>query len=174
MTKAITNADDRGIATVTLNNLKSHNAFDDEMISLLTEAFSTIAADSGIRAMVLSSSGKSFCAGANIGSRQARRYFFTGERFSADRAKGINLVSDLVEEHQLDDRIEELLKTILDNSPVAISNAKQLVFDINGKALDRELIDHTSRLIAEVRASDDGREGLSAFLDKRKPTWRKG
>ena len=260
MDKVITDIDDLGVAQVRLNNPDKHNAFDDQMIRQLTEAFIAIADNSNVRAMVLGSEGKSFSAGADlewmkrmasysydenlrdasalalmlktlneipqptiarvqgaafggavglvsccdmavaasaasfslsevkiglvpatispyviaaIGQRAVRRYFVTAERFDAHRAMEIGLVNEVVDAEQLDQEIDCLIDALLANGPQAIIAAKRLVFDIAGKPIDQQLIDSTCETIAAIRVSEQGQEGLQAFLEKRKPHWLK-
>ena len=260
MNKVITQIDSRGVAQVTLNNPDKHNAFDDQMIIELTNAFNALAANANVRIMLLKSEGKSFSAGADlewmkrmasysyqqnlndaralaamlkalhqmpiptiarvqgaafggaiglisccdialassnasfalsevkiglvpstispyviaaIGERHAKRYFMTAERFDTNTALQISLVHEAVEEQFLDDKVEQLITAILTNGPEAVVAAKQLVFAVSGKAIDSSLIEHTCEVIAGIRVSAQGQEGLSAFLDKRKPHWLK-
>ena len=260
MDKVITDIDDLGVAQVRLNNPDKHNAFDDQMIGQLTEAFIAIADNSNVRAMVLGSEGKSFSAGADlewmkrmasysydenlrdasalalmlktlneipqptiariqgpafggavglvsccdmavaasagsfslsevkiglvpatispyviaaIGQRAARRYFVTAERFDAHRALQLGLVNEVVDAEQLDQEIDRLINTLLANGPEAVTGAKQLVFDVAGKPIDQQLIDATCETIAAIRVSEQGQEGLQAFLERRKPQWIK-
>ncbi len=252
------NIDERGVATLTLNRPELHNAFDDKLIAELSEAFAHIDTNPDVRALVLASTGKSFCAGADlnwmrrmasysyeenlrdagglaemlrrlnflrvptlarvqgaafgggvglvsccdmavasaegkfclsevklglipatispyvikaIGERAARRYFTTAEVISAQTALHLGLISELVEEDQLDTTLENLLKNVLRNGPAAVAAAKGLVLDYDSQTIDDALIADSSQRIAEIRGSDEGREGLSAFLEKRKPSW---
>lgn len=107
----------------------------------------------------------------SIGSQAARRYFLTAERFSAERALAMGMVSDVVDESEMDEKINTLIDTILANSPAAVVAAKQLIFAIDGKAVTNELMQLTSEGIANIRASEEGTEGVAAFLEKRKPSW---
>ena len=260
MDRVITDIDDCGVARVRLNNPDKHNAFDDQIIDELTEAFVAIADNSNVRVMVLGSEGKSFSAGADlewmkrmasysyeenlrdasalalmlktlneipqptiarvqgaafggavglvsccdmavaasaasfslsevkiglvpatispyviaaIGQRAVRRYFVTAERFDAHRAMEIGLVNEVVDAEQLDQEIDRLIDALLANGPEAILAAKRLVFDIAGKPIDQQLIDSTCETIAAIRVSEQGQEGLQAFLEKRKPHWLK-
>jgi len=260
MDRVITDIDDLGVARVRLNNPDKHNAFDDQIIDELTEAFVAIADNSNVRVMVLGSEGKSFSAGADlewmkrmasysyeenlrdasalalmlktlneipqptiarvqgaafggavglvsccdmavaasaasfslsevkiglvpatispyviaaIGQRAVRRYFVTAERFDAHRAMEIGLVNEVVDAEQLDQEIARLIDAVLANGPEAIIAAKRLVFDIAGKPIDQQLIDSTCETIAAIRVSEQGQEGLQAFLEKRKPHWLK-
>jgi len=260
MDKVITQIDSRGVAQVSLNNPDKHNAFDDQMIIELTNAFNALAANTNVRIMLLKSEGKSFSAGADldwmkrmasysyqqnlndaralaamlkalhqmpiptiarvqgaafggavglvsccdialassnasfalsevkiglvpstispyviaaIGERHAKRYFMTAERFDANTALQIELVHEAVEKSLLDDKVEQLVTAILSNGPEAVAVAKQLIFAVSGKPIDSKLIEHTCEVIAGIRVSPQGQEGLSAFLDKRKPNWLK-
>ena len=260
MDKVITQIDSRGVAQVTLNNPDKHNAFDDQMIIELTNAFNALAANANVRIMLLKSEGKSFSAGADldwmkrmasysyqqnlndaralaamlkvlhqmpiptiarvqgaafggavglisccdialassnasfalsevkiglvpstispyviaaIGERHAKRYFMTAERFDANTALQMSLVHETVEEQLLDKKIEQLVTSVLSNGPEAVAAAKQLISKVSGEAIDSTLIEHTCEVIAGIRVSTQGQEGLSAFLDKRKPNWLK-
>jgi methylglutaconyl-CoA hydratase len=238
----------------------NHNAFDDSVIAGLTEAFKKAAGDADVRAVILASEGKSFCAGADInwmrrmagytfdenladanklaemlhrlntlpvptiarvqgaaygggvglacccdmvvaspraafclsevkiglipatigpyvvaaiGERASRRYFATAEVITAEKAQELGLVSELVGEDKLDQAIEDILSGLLRNGPEAVRDAKRLALDISKKEISKELMAETSRRIADRRSSDEGKEGLSAFLEKRKPAWIK-
>jgi methylglutaconyl-CoA hydratase len=107
-----------------------------------------------------------------IGARACRRYFVTGERFDAQRACALGLVSEVVTEEELDSRVSQLTETLLANSPAAVGRNKQLLSDISGRAVDDALMAYTSNLIAELRTSEEGQEGLLAFLEKRSPGWQ--
>jgi methylglutaconyl-CoA hydratase len=106
-----------------------------------------------------------------IGQRAARRYFTTAELISAKSAHELGLVSELVEREELDARIANLVKNLLRNGPNAMAEAKRLVLDIADREIDAAMIADTSERIAQTRGSDEGREGLSAFLEKRRPNW---
>jgi methylglutaconyl-CoA hydratase len=106
-----------------------------------------------------------------IGERAARRYFMTGEPIGAETALQLGLLSELVPETYLDTRLNDLVDTLLQNAPIATQKAKQIVFDVSGAPISQDMIDHTVRYIADMRDSAEGREGLSAFLEKRQPDW---
>lgn len=253
--------DERGVATVTLDNPDKHNAFDDTIICQLSAAFAEVDANPAARIMVLASNGRNFSAGGDlnwmkrmaaysheenlqdsralakmlqvlnfmtkptiarvqgvafggavglvsccdmavaskaalfslsevkiglmpatispyvvsaIGARAARRYFTTAERFSAERALALGLVSEVVsDDGALDDAVETLVAAILGNSPAAVAASKALIFEVADQSIDENLIELTCQRIAEIRASDEGQEGLSAFLEKRSPAWIK-
>jgi methylglutaconyl-CoA hydratase len=106
-----------------------------------------------------------------MGERAAHRYFLTAERFSADQAKAIGLVHEVAEVDQLDHTVYTMEQTLLTCSPHAIADAKQLLGAVAGKEINTNLIADTVQRIANSRASEQGREGVQAFLNKRKPNW---
>jgi len=258
MRRVNTEIDSRGVARVTINNPEKRNAFDDQIIAQLTEAFTAIASNPDVRVMVLSSKGKNFSAGADlgwmqrmanysyeenlrdanalalmlqtlnrmpqptiarvqgaafgggiglisccdiaiattsanfslsevklglvpatispyviaaIGERAARRYFITAETFDGHTAKQIGLINEVVDTEHLDTQVKQITDALMANGPAAIAAAKQLIFDISGKAMDQDIIDHTCKTISAIRVSDEAQEGLNAFLEKRKPHW---
>ena len=251
----------QGIATVTLDRADKHNAFDDGLIAALTDAFSRLGSDGGVRAVVLAANGKSFSAGADlnwmkrmaaapeaenirdaralagmlralndlpvptvalvqgaamgggvglvaccdialaadgaafslsetrlglipatigpyviaaIGARQARRYFLTAEKFGAAEAQRIGLVHDVIAAAELRAAGDRILSALAANGPGAMREAKALIRAISGRPIDEALIDDTARRIARIRAGAEAREGLAAFLEKRKPSWSDG
>jgi methylglutaconyl-CoA hydratase len=109
---------------------------------------------------------------AAIGPRQARRYFQSAEVITAPRAREIGLVHDVVPVADLAAHGEALLATLLQAAPGAQAEAKDLVFLCAGQAVGETLLTETGHRIAARRASAEGREGLSAFLEKRTPAWR--
>jgi methylglutaconyl-CoA hydratase len=247
------------VGIITMNRPERHNAFDDTLIAELTRAIAEMDAHHAVRVLVLSATGKSFSAGADlnwmkrmagyshdenlrdatalgelmrtlngtakptvarvqgnafgggvglvaccdiavatqnvvfalsearlglipavispyviaaIGARAARRYFQTAERFDAAEAYRIGLIHELVmDEAALDDKVGELVDALLASGPCAMARAKGLVGALGGRRIDSELIAFTASEIAQVRASAEGREGVSAFLEKRTPAW---
>ena len=251
--------DNRGVATVTLNNPDKHNAFDDSIIALLTKVFNQIAEREDIHMVVLASNGKSFSAGADLGwmkrmasysyednlkdanaladmlkalnflpqptigkiqgaafggavglasccdiviaatkasfclsevklglipatispyvvnamgLKACRRYFQTAERFFADKAMQLGLVDEVVEPQELAASVENMISTILANGPMAVRHAKQLAFDVAYQEINSDLMRDTSERIASIRVSEEGQEGLTAFFEKRSPSWQ--
>lgn len=252
---------DRGVGIITLNRPDRHNAFDSQTISELTQALAGMAGDGAVRVVVLSSAGKSFCAGADlewmraaakwtsaenemdarllaemlhrlatlpkptiarvqgsaygggvgliaacdiavatfeaqfalsevklglvpatiaphvvaaIGERHARRYMLTAERFSAAEAYRIGLLHEMVaDETALDQALGAIIEALLNNGPGALAECKDLIRTVALHPLDASLIAETARRIARVRASDEGRQGIAAFLEGRKPGWVK-
>ena len=106
-----------------------------------------------------------------MGTRAARRYFLTAERFSAQTAKELGLVHDVVLPEQLDESCEQMASHLLKNGPIAIQEAKSLIANVSNRVIDKELIDYSTQLIAKIRVSEEGQEGLNAFLEKRQPQW---
>jgi len=108
-----------------------------------------------------------------IGARMAKRYFVSAEVFSSRRARRIGLLSETVSETELDSSIYDITAQIIKNGPQAVSDAKALVDLVDNQPITPALIEKTSMLIAQTRVSPEGQEGLSAFLEKRKPEWLK-
>jgi methylglutaconyl-CoA hydratase len=106
-----------------------------------------------------------------MGASAARRYFLTAERFDAGEAFRIGLVHDLAPPEELDLRINSLLGTLMQTSANAVAEAKRLVREIAERPVDDAIVADTAERIAVIRTSADGREGVQAFLEKRKPRW---
>ncbi|WP_461521384.1 enoyl-CoA hydratase/isomerase family protein [Porticoccus sp.] len=257
-TNVTTQINPRGIATVTLNRPERHNAFDEQIIAGLNEAFQQVASDHRIRVMVLAATGKHFSAGADlgwmrrmgnasydanladaealanmlrilnelpiptiakvqgsawggavglicccdmavsvasarfcfsevrlglvpatispyvisaIGQRAARRYFLSAESMDATTAKYLGLVSEVADEAKLVNVVENWLDRLLQNGPEAMAEAKRLIAEVAAEPISDQLLWRTSECIARRRVSHEGREGLSAFLEKRPPHW---
>jgi methylglutaconyl-CoA hydratase len=253
---------DNAVGILTLNKAERHNAFDEVLIAEITAGLRELEADPRVRAVVLSSTGKSFCAGADlnwmkraagysqeenlrdahklaelmrtlnelakptiarvqgpaygggvgliaacdiavatydalfaltevklgilpavispyvlaaIGERHARRYMLTAERLSAAEAYRIGLLHEIVPgEEQLDEAIGEILDSLLKNGPQAQAQCKALIRAVSGQPIDATTIEETAQRITSVRSSPEGKEGLTAFLEKRKPNWITG
>lgn len=108
---------------------------------------------------------------AKIGPAAARELFLTGERFDAYRAQQLGLVSRVVPETELDTAVEERIAHLLQAAPGAQAAAKELIRTVAYQPQE-SVRDYTTNLIARLRASDEGREGMGAFLEKRKPGWQ--
>lgn len=106
-----------------------------------------------------------------LGERQCRRYFLTAERFNADNALTLGLLHQVVAAGELGSQAEMLINSLLQNSPAAVTSAKQLIQHIYQRPINAELIADTTAAIASIRVSAEGQEGLTAFLEKRKPGW---
>jgi methylglutaconyl-CoA hydratase len=252
---------DQGVGIITLNRPERHNAFDALFIQEMVRAVGAMGRDDAVRVMVLSSTGRSFCAGADldwmaraaalsseenfkdarvmaemlkrlatmpkptiariqgsafgggvglvaacdiavstfeaqfclsevklglmpavisphvigaIGERHARRYMLTAERFSAAEAYRIGLVHEMVaDEAGLDEAVGQIVAALLQNGPRALAECKDLIRAVAQQSGSPDLIDDLARRIARARVSDEGREGVTAFLEKRKPAWIK-
>ena len=258
MTSAIRIAIQNHVATVVLSRPEVRNAFNDEVIAELSQAFTQLGDDPQVRAVVLMADGPAFCAGADLnwmrrmadysreeneqdadklafmlrtiyecpkptiarvqgdvyaggmglvaccdvavsvdsaqyclsevklglipatigpyviramGPRAAHRYFLTAERFSAAEAHRIGFVHEVVPAEQLDATVSGWVQAFLSASPNAVKECKKLVQYVADRDITRLLIDHTVKAIADIRASDEGKEGVQAFLGKRKPAW---
>ncbi len=253
--------DEFGRATITLNRSEMHNAFDDTLIGALTGELKRLGRDESVRVVLLAARGRSFSSGADlnwmrrmadfsveenladaaglaelmktlanlpkptialvqgaaigggvglvaccdiaiaseaasfclsevrlglipavispyvaaaIGPRPTRRYFLTAERFDAATAWRLGLIHEVVPAEELEVRGEALSRQLLKNGPRAMAEVKALIAEVALSTLDDDLIADTAERIAEIRASAEGREGLSAFLEKRTPNWAKG
>jgi len=263
MASFVLTTDLAGVRTLAMHRPEVHNAFDDALIAELTAAIEEAGRDPAVRAVVLTGSGASFSAGADlhwmrgmakaseaenrddslrlarlmrslqfcpkptvarvngaaygggvglvaccdiaigaegakfgltevklglvpavispyviaaIGVRHARKLFLTGELFDAAEAQRIGLLHQVVTPAALDDAVAFALKLLAKAGPEAQREAKRLAFHMGG--LDEaaaERIDHgNAELIARLRVSPEGQEGLTAFLDKRAPAWVAG
>lgn len=246
-------------AWITLNRPAVHNAFNALMITELTAAFRRTGTDPSVRVVILTGSGESFCAGADlnwmreiirysfeqnleeslaladllgtihslpkptvarvngtaigggtglfsacdiavasdrarfglsevkiglvpaaispyvirrIGEGRAREFFLTGERFDAQRALEIGLVNSVAPHADLDAKIERLASLLLNSGPEAIVKCKELLRKVPAMDFDQAR-KYTAEVIARLRVSAEGQEGMAAFLEKRKPRWAK-
>ena len=106
-----------------------------------------------------------------IGARAARRYFLSGERFTAAEAFHLGLLHDLAPLPELDARINEILGALVTAGPAAQTECKVLIRAVRQRPVDAAMIADTARRIARVRASPEAKEGIAAFLGKRKASW---
>ena len=106
-----------------------------------------------------------------MGERLARRYFLTAEVFDAQEAHRIGMLSLLVPAAELDAAVAELVKHLLAGGPESHAKIKALIRDVAGRRPDDALAAETAKRIAEIRGSAEGREGIAAFLEKRKAFW---
>lgn len=109
-----------------------------------------------------------------MGARMAHRYFLTAERFGAVEAQRIGLVHEVVAADALDGKVAEVARSLVTAGPEAVKACKKLLHDVAGHAIDAGLVRRTVEAIADIRASDEGREGVQSFLAKRKPNWLPG
>jgi methylglutaconyl-CoA hydratase len=106
-----------------------------------------------------------------MGERNARRYFLTAEVFDAEEAYRIGMLSLLTTREQLDLVISSLVEHLLAGGPEAHAKIKALIRSVAGRRPDDALVAETAQRIAEIRGSPEGREGIAAFLEKRKASW---
>jgi methylglutaconyl-CoA hydratase len=252
--------DTRGVATVTLNRPELHNAFDENLIRLLTEAFARLGTDPAVRIVVVAGAGTSFSAGGDLSwmqrmagygeaenfadamglaglyrtldtspkptvalvhgaafaggvgliaacdialaaeeaffaisearlglvpatispyivgamsARAARRYFLTGERFSAAEALRLGLIHKVVPKVDLAAALEQILGGLFACAPLAQAESKRMIADVRDRPIDEALVAMTARRIAKIRSGEEARDGLAAFFEKRKPRWHR-
>jgi enoyl-CoA hydratase/carnithine racemase len=177
-----------GTAVLTLNRPQKRNAFNAEVIAEMTDAFETLSKNPECRLVLIRGNGPVFSAGADlewmraaqhystsenaIGPRGARTLFVTAERFEADVAARIGLINHEVEdETAMEKLVEHYADLVYAASPAAIADTKALVADVTGEVIDASLGRMTAKRLAHRRVSNQGKEGLAAFLEKRKPNW---
>ena len=251
--------ENNGVTRIFLNRPEVHNAFNEQMISDLTDAFEELENCQDTRVVILSGKGKSFSAGADlkwmkaaanysyddniadaqrlsnmlnalyslkhltiasihgaimggglglvscadivvadknckfsfsevklglipatispfvieaIGVKNAKRYFQTAEIFGAKKAHQMGLISEFAESKRSRDKlVSELAHQTLLNAPEAVLEAKRLVGDVGGRIIDDLLRQNSAERIADIRAKEEAKEGLTAFFEKRKPGW---
>jgi methylglutaconyl-CoA hydratase len=105
-----------------------------------------------------------------IGEKACRELFLSGERISADQAKALGLVNDVVTHINLRKRVAERVSSLITSGPHALAVSKELISKISRMPLE-EARDYTAKVIAELRSGDEAQEGMAAFLEKRKPKW---
>ncbi len=107
-----------------------------------------------------------------ISEKYARRFFLTAEVFDSYTAKEIGLISMVTNNNKIDEEIDLLINNLLENGPMAIAACKELINVVGKGNPKHNIIDYTANHIAKLRASDEGKEGINAFLEKRKPIWK--
>ena len=255
---ALTLSQQGAVRTFTLSRPDVRNAFNEEVIAELTQAFQAVSTDHSVRCVVLAAEGPAFCAGADLnwmrrmadytreenladagkladmleaiytcrapviarvqgdvyaggmglvaaadmavsvdsaqyclsevklglipatispyviramGARAAHRYFLTAERFGAAEAHRIGLVHEVTTADRLDEVVAQWVQALTSASPHAVQVCKRLVQDVAEREIDAALVASTVAGIADIRASDEGKEGVQSFLQKRKPNW---
>lgn len=107
-----------------------------------------------------------------IGERQARRYFISAEVFTAQKAKDYGLVHIICDDVEtMESQCDAMVQQLAVNGPEAMTAAKDLIFAVSNKPIDDDVIDDTAHRIADIRVGEEGQEGLSAFLNKRRANW---
>lgn len=111
-----------------------------------------------------------------IGPSHARALFMSAERFSAQKAYEVGLIHEIAaDEAALDQAVERIVSQMLECGPNALAAAKRLILDLTGfhKPVEKsQVLDHVAKMLAELRVSPEGQEGLKAFLEKRNPSWK--
>jgi methylglutaconyl-CoA hydratase len=108
-----------------------------------------------------------------IGEFGSRDLMLTGRRFLGKEAEYYRLVNKSLPEDEIEDHINKAIKTLMSSGPDAMAACKELIYNISNKFSFDDSIDYSARLIAELRASKEGQEGMASFLEKRKPGWVK-
>jgi methylglutaconyl-CoA hydratase len=106
-----------------------------------------------------------------LGEQAAQRYFVTAERFSAAQAHALGFVHEVCAPEAIDTTVDRIVAALVANGPLAVRACKALGRDVAGQPISAALREDTARRIADVRASAEGREGVQAFLQGRKPAW---
>jgi methylglutaconyl-CoA hydratase len=106
------------------------------------------------------------------GPGACREFFLTGERMTADKAFRLGLVNAVAPHEELDQSVEKIVRRLVSSGPEALRVCKELLDDVSEMPLERAK-EYTAKVIAEVRVSEEGQEGMAAFLSKRKPRWMK-
>lgn len=108
---------------------------------------------------------------AAMGARMAHRYMLTGEEFDAAEAFRIGFIHDIAEDEDLNGKVGALLGQLYTSGPKAMLAVKKLIPFAAHSPIGKEIVEDTARRIAELRATPEAQEGLSSFLEKRKPAW---
>jgi methylglutaconyl-CoA hydratase len=106
-----------------------------------------------------------------MGEQAARRFFLTAERFDAAAALRMGFAHEVVVPENLDTSVAGIVKSLVSNSPHAVVEAKKLVREVVDQPVTDALLRDTAERIAAIRGSNEGREGVASFLEKRKPSW---
>ncbi len=106
-----------------------------------------------------------------MGARSAHRWFLTAERFDAAEAHRIGFVHEVVPADRIDARVQAVTAALVTAGPQAVRACKRLLHAVAGHEITPALVQHTIEGIADIRASEEGREGVKSFLEKRKPSW---
>ena len=108
-----------------------------------------------------------------IGEFRARDLMLSGRRFTGKQAAEYQLANAAYAEDEIDEQVNKMISLLKSSGPEAITACKELIYNISNKYDFESAIDYSARLIAKLRASDEGQEGMASFLEKRKPNWVK-
>lgn len=106
-----------------------------------------------------------------VGEFGSRELMLTGRRINGKEAEQFKLVNKSLPENELEEYLNSVIQLLRTSGPKAMSHCKTLIFNIANKETLEQALESTARIIADIRASDEGQEGMAAFLEKRKPRW---
>lgn len=106
-----------------------------------------------------------------VGEYGARELMLTGKRIKGKEAEHFRLVNKSLHENELENYLNELIALLMSSGPKAMSQCKTLIDKVSNEITLEEALSYTARMIAEIRASEEGQEGMAAFLEKRKAKW---
>ncbi len=106
-----------------------------------------------------------------VGEYGSKELMLTGKRFKGPEAEKHRLVNKSLPADALEAHVESVIELLRTSGPMAMTHCKNLIYDISNKLTLKEAIGYTAKMIADIRASDEGQEGMDAFLNKRKPAW---
>jgi methylglutaconyl-CoA hydratase len=106
-----------------------------------------------------------------IGEYSARDLMITGRRFLGKEAEYHRLVNKSLPAEELENQVNETIKVLMTSGPQAMAACKKLIYDISNELCMDTMMDYTAKVIAELRASKEGQEGMASFLEKRAPNW---
>jgi methylglutaconyl-CoA hydratase len=108
-----------------------------------------------------------------VGEFNAKELMLTGMRFKGEKAQQVGLVNYIGNQEELEEQLEALIEKLLTSGPIAVSTCKQLIYDVENNWSHDQAMEYTARMIADLRKSEEGQEGMSSFLEKRMPNWVK-
>ncbi|MBI9033593.1 MAG: enoyl-CoA hydratase/isomerase family protein [Bacteroidales bacterium] len=108
-----------------------------------------------------------------VGEYPAKDLMLTGKRFNGPEAEDYKLVNKSVAADQMEAHIKSVCELLSSSGPAAVSQCKALIHDVANNLNMEDALDYTAKMIADIRMSDEGQEGMAAFLEKRKPNWVK-
>jgi len=106
-----------------------------------------------------------------VGEYNARELMLTGKRITGRTARKRGLLNKSLPSYKFEDELKNLISLLKSSGPQAMSQCKTLIFDISNKLTLNDAITYTAEMIAQIRASEEGQEGMAAFLEKRTPNW---
>ena len=108
-----------------------------------------------------------------VGEYGSRELMLTGRRIKGREAEHFRLVNKSLPAEELENYVNSVVDLLRTSGPKAMSHCKNLIFNISNKEPLEQALESTARMLAEIRASEEGQEGMAAFLEKRKPNWTK-